>query len=150
MRGCMDDAGMHLIHFEFDESDLYNSANTNSLELCKSVRSSRFHSNFSATVGHVGASGSLLVNVSDWSKILGNEYEQNRRRNIEVVKRNSVYHWDLNCHLLLLELEWKYSRTTTIARKQTIICVDKPHRCFKGRNLSRVRNAIWAKTGFQD
>ncbi|XP_047166236.1 uncharacterized protein LOC124835368 [Vigna umbellata] len=111
-------------HFEFDESDLYNSANANSSELCKSVHSSRFHSNFSTTVGHVGASGSLLVNVPDWSKILGKEYEQNRRR--------------------------KYSRTTTIALKQTIICVDKPHRCLKGHNLSRVRNAIWAKTGFQD
>ncbi|XP_047171737.1 uncharacterized protein LOC124839847 [Vigna umbellata] len=128
--------------FEFDESDLYNSANANSSEFCKSVRSSRFHSNSSATVGRVGASGSLPVNVPDWSKILGNEYGQNRRRNCDYEETQSDEEEGggrVPPHEFLAK-----TRIASLSVHEGV------GRTLKGRDLSRVRNAIWAKTGFQD
>ncbi|ESW22194.1 hypothetical protein PHAVU_005G134900 [Phaseolus vulgaris] len=128
--------------FEFDESDLYNSANANSPEFCKSIRTSRFHSNSSSTVGRVAASGSLPVNVPDWSKILGNEYGQNRRRNCDYEEAQSDEEEGggrVPPHEFLAK-----TRIASLSVHEGV------GRTLKGRDLSRVRNAIWAKTGFQD
>jgi len=132
--------------FEFDESDLYNnSANANSPEFRKSVRSSRFHhSNSSSTAGRVGGSGSLPVNVPDWSKILGNEYGQNnRRRNYEYEEEVKSDEEEGGGRVPPHEFLAK-------TRRASLSVHEGVGRTLKGRDLSRVRNAIWAKTGFQD
>lgn len=128
--------------FEFDESELYNSArsnsNSNSPEFRKSVIASRFHATSSSTAGRVGDPMSLPVNVPDWSKILGEENRQNRRKNYD----DSDDDGD----------DERVPPHEFLAR--TRIASFSVHegvgRTLKGRDLSRVRNAIWAKTGFQD
>ncbi|CAK8536241.1 unnamed protein product [Lathyrus sativus] len=128
--------------FEFDESELYNSARSNSIsnspEFRKSFIASRFHGTSSSTAGRVGDPMSLPVNVPDWSKILGEENRQNRRRNYD----DSDDDGD----------DERVPPHEFLAR--TRIASFSVHegvgRTLKGRDLSRVRNAIWAKTGFQD
>ncbi|XP_027342850.1 uncharacterized protein LOC113855413 [Abrus precatorius] len=128
--------------FEFDESDLYNSARANSPEFRKSVRASRFHNNSSSSRGRVGAPASLPVNVPDWSKILGDEYRQSRRRNYDDDEAASDEEDGVGRvppHEFLAK-----TRIASFSVHEGV------GRTLKGRDLSRVRNAIWAKTGFQD
>ncbi|CAJ1955957.1 unnamed protein product [Sphenostylis stenocarpa] len=127
--------------FEFDESDLYNSARANSPEFRKSVRASRFHNNSSSSGGRDGAPASLPVNVPDWSKILGNEYGQNRRRSDddEALSDEEDEAGRVPPHEFLAK-----TRIASLSVHEGV------GRTLKGRDLSRVRNAIWAKTGFQD
>ncbi|TKY48528.1 Senescence regulator S40 [Spatholobus suberectus] len=128
--------------FEFDESDLYNSARANPPEFCKSVRASRFHRNSSSAGGSVGAPASLPVNVPDWSKILGDEYGQSRRRNRDEDEAQSDEE-DGGGRVPPHEFLAK-TRIASFSVHEGI------GRTLKGRDLSRVRNAIWAKTGFED
>ncbi|XP_061376721.1 protein S40-4 [Gastrolobium bilobum] len=126
--------------FEFDESDLYSSGRANSPEFRKPVRASRFHSNSGG--GRVGAPSSLPVNVPDWSKILGNEYRQNRRRNDDEEAESDEEDGGggkVPPHEFLAK-----TRIASFSVHEGV------GRTLKGRDLSRVRNAIWAKTGFQD
>ena len=124
--------------FEFDESELYNT-NSNSPEFHKSIRASRFHgaSSSSTTDGRVS---SLPVNVPDWSKILGEEYRQNRRRNYDDGDDDDD------------DDDEKVPPHEFLARTRmaSFSVHEGVGRTLKGRDLSRVRNAIWAKTGFQD
>ncbi|KAL0417722.1 UNVERIFIED_CONTAM: hypothetical protein Sradi_1185700 [Sesamum radiatum] len=68
--------------FELDESDVWNSsARSQSPEVSKtSSRITRKSSPAAASRGGVGGPASLPVNVPDWSKILKEEYRENRRR----------------------------------------------------------------------
>ncbi|KAG4980937.1 hypothetical protein JHK85_034895 [Glycine max] len=126
-------------NFEFQESDLYNSARANSPEFRKSVRASRFH-NYSSSGGRVGTPVSLPVNVPDWSKILGDEFGRNQRRNYDEAQSDEE---DGDGRVPPHEFLAK----TGIA---SFSVHEGVGRTLKGRDLSRVRNAIWAKTGFQD
>nr|AFK43089.1 unknown [Medicago truncatula] len=124
--------------FEFDESELYNT-NSNSPEFRKSIRASRFQgtSSSSTTDGRVS---SLPVNVPDWSKILGEDYRHNRRRNYDDVDEEDEGDDEkIPPHEFL-------ART----RMASFSVHEGVGGTLKGRDLSRVRNAIWAKTGFQD
>ncbi|KAK7272149.1 hypothetical protein RJT34_28572 [Clitoria ternatea] len=128
--------------FEFEESDLYNFARGNSPEFRKSVRASRFHNNSSTSGGRVGAPASLPVNVPDWSKILGDEFRDSRRRNHDQdddAQSDDEGGGRVPPH--------EYLAKTRIA---SFSVHEGIGRTLKGRDLSRVRNAIWAKTGFQD
>ncbi|XP_073222611.1 protein S40-4 [Cicer arietinum] len=131
--------------FEFDESELYNStrsnSNSNSPEFRNSVRASRFQPNSSSSaVGRVGDPSSLPVNVPDWSKILGEEYRQNLRWNGD----DDVDEEDGNGRVIPPHEFLARTRIASFSVHEGV------GRTLKGRDLSRVRNAIWAKTGFQD
>ncbi|XP_058753304.1 protein S40-4-like [Vicia villosa] len=129
--------------FEFDESELYNSARSistsNSPEFRKSVIASRFQTTSSSTGVLVGDPMSLPVNVPDWSKILGEENRQNRRRNYDVDSDEDGDEDKVPPHEFLAR-----TRIASFSVHEGV------GRTLKGRDLSRVRNAIWAKTGFQD
>ncbi|CAI8583707.1 unnamed protein product [Vicia faba] len=130
--------------FEFDESELYNSSRSNSnsnnsSEFCKSVIASRFHASSSSITGRIGDPMSLPVNVPDWSKILGEENRQNRRRNYDVDSDDDGDDEKVPPHEFLAR-----TRIASFSVHEGV------GRTLKGRDLSRVRNAIWAKTGFQD
>ncbi|KAL2332037.1 hypothetical protein Fmac_019618 [Flemingia macrophylla] len=129
--------------FEFHESDLFAfGTRANSPEFCKSVRSSRFRGSSSSSSSAVrgGAPASMPVNVPDWSKILGDEYGQSRRRNHDEEEAQSDEE-DVRVppHEFLAK-----------TRMASFSVHEGVGRTLKGRDLSRVRNAIWAKTGFQD
>ncbi|XP_009787318.1 protein S40-4-like [Nicotiana sylvestris] len=138
--------------FEFDESDLWNSAVSQSPEFRKSVQSSKFSrkqcdtkSRRSGSVASVAAS--LPVNVPDWSKILKDEYREYGRRDSDDDDFNDEDGDDLENRIPPHEFLAKQLERTRIA---SFSVHDGVGRTLKGRDLSRVRNAIWEKTGFQD
>ncbi|KAK7261353.1 hypothetical protein RIF29_27662 [Crotalaria pallida] len=140
--------------FEFDESDLFNtnSARANSPEFVLNpvVNPSRLSKNSKPSSSSSGFSGgrpaSVPVNVPDWSKILGNEYRGSRRKDKfeegdddDDVSDDGERGRRVPPHEFL-------ART----RMASLSVHEGVGRTLKGRDLSRVRNAIWAKTGFQD
>ncbi|CAN0898785.1 hypothetical protein LINGRAHAP2_LOCUS19907 [Linum grandiflorum] len=137
------DHNLHHHHdssFEFDESDIYESP-----EFRKQVRI-----NNKATAAprlgdrttRSGAPSSLPINVPDWSKILKDEYRENRRRVIDEEELGGGEYLEgerVPPHELLAK-----------AKIASFSVHEGVGRTLKGRDLSRVRNAIWEKTGFQD
>ncbi|KAK7262307.1 hypothetical protein RJT34_29873 [Clitoria ternatea] len=130
--------------FEFDESDIYNSnsnsARVNSVEFRRSIHG-RTCKKPSSSGGRAGAPASVPVNIPDWSKILGDEY---RRSNVNI-DLDEGYDVDQKINGRLPPHEF-LART----RVASFSVHEGVGRTLKGRDLSRVRNAIWAKTGFQD
>lgn len=141
--------------FELDESDIYNSARSNSPEFRKPIPSSRVSKKSSSkrvpdSGDRTGATAaSLPVNIPDWSKILRDEYRDNRRR--DSIGVDDDIDDDDDCeggvrvppHELLARLMAR-TRIASFSVHEGI------GRTLKGRDLNRVRNAIWEKTGFQD
>ncbi|KAG8387680.1 hypothetical protein BUALT_Bualt02G0046500 [Buddleja alternifolia] len=136
--------------FELDESEVWNSsAQSQSPEFRKSSsRISRNKSGAAARGGVVGGAASLPVNVPDWSKILKEEYRENRRK-----ESDDDYDEDDDAeenggdrippHEFL-------ARQMARTRIASFSVHEGIGRTLKGRDLSRVRNAIWQKTGFED
>lgn len=128
--------------FEFEESDIYNSNHANSIEFRKSIHGSRLAKKPSSPKQKQMDAGvapaSMPVNIPDWSKILGDEYKNN------YTKRNYVEEEDED------DDEWlpphEFLARTRVA---SFSVHEGVGRTLKGRDLSRLRNAIWAKTGFQ-
>lgn len=85
---------------------------------------------------------SLPVNVPDWSKILREEYRE-RAGDSEDVYGDAEEGDDRNCRLPPHE----YLARTRVA---SFSVHEGVGRTLKGRDLSRVRNAIWKQTGFED
>ncbi|KAG4974443.1 hypothetical protein AAZX31_11G173600 [Glycine max] len=132
--------------FEFDESELYNSVQANSFEFQRSLHS-RGSNNSSAKKkpsSSSGAPASMPVNIPDWSKILGDEY---RRRNSFDDDDN-----DDNNEGYDDERSGRVPPHEFLARNRvaSFSVHEGVGRTLKGRDLSTLRNAIWAKTGFQD
>ncbi|KAI3520518.1 hypothetical protein L1887_09967 [Cichorium endivia] len=130
--------------FELDESDVWNVSV--SPELRKTVPGSRIakrSSSVAAKRGEVGGTASSLpVNVPDWSKILKEDYRENRRRDSDDDDLDDDYNWAgdrIPPHEFLAR-----TRMASFSVHEGI------GRTLKGRDLSRVRNAIWEKTGFED
>ncbi|MFS7915933.1 putative senescence regulator S40 [Helianthus anomalus] len=136
--------------FELDESDIWN-ATTPSPDLRKTLPTHRISKKPSspATVKRSdigGTASSLPVNVPDWSKILKEDF---RRRRNDVVddddedEDSGEYDGGVGCrippHVFLAR-----NRNASFSVHEGI------GRTLKGRDLSRVRNAIWEKIGFQD
>ncbi|CAH8280360.1 unnamed protein product [Arabidopsis lyrata] len=127
---------------EFDESDLYNPIHSDSPDfrriISSSARSGKKPSNRPSAV----AASSLPINVPDWSKILREEYRDNRRRSIEDNDDDDDNEdgggW-LPPHEFLAK-----------TRMASFSVHEGVGRTLKGRDLSRVRNAIFEKIGFQD
>ncbi|GAV66402.1 Senescence_reg domain-containing protein [Cephalotus follicularis] len=139
---------------ELDESDFFgNSVSTrsNSPEFRKPI-SATSRKKPTATkrpdssVG--GNPSSLPVNIPDWSKILRDEYRDNRRRESEddddVDGEDCFEGGERVPPHEFLARQMARTRITPFSVHEGI------GRTLKGRDLSRVRNAIWEKTGFQD
>uniref|UniRef100_A0A9I9DYC3 Senescence regulator n=3 Tax=Cucumis melo TaxID=3656 RepID=A0A9I9DYC3_CUCME len=128
--------------FELNESDIYNSGTARSPTRIpkKKISSKRVE------VQGGGGASSLPVNIPDWSKILKEEYRE---------KRSSEYADDMEDDEDEEE-EMRVPPHEFLARQmaRTRIASFSVHegigRTLKGRDLSRVRNAIWEKTGFED
>ncbi|KAL7594994.1 uncharacterized protein LOC111897790 [Lactuca sativa] len=137
--------------FELDESDIWNVAA--SPELRKTVPSSRISKKSSAVVKREeigGTASSLPVNVPDWSKILKEDYRDNRRRNDDEdddINENNYGDDGTGNRIPPHEFLARQLARTRIA---SFSVHEGIGRTLKGRDLSRVRNAIWEKTGFQD
>ncbi|KAI3706403.1 hypothetical protein L6452_24120 [Arctium lappa] len=135
--------------FELDESDVWNVSS--SPELRKTVPSSRISKKSSSAVvkrGEIGGTASSLpVNVPDWSKILKEDYRENRRRDNDDDDDFDQIGDGSGSRIPPHEFLAKQLARTRIA---SFSVHEGIGRTLKGRDLSRVRNAIWEKTGFQD
>ena len=139
--------------FELDESDVYNSARSNSPEFRKPAPVSRISkkscSKTSADRAVAGANASSLpVNIPDWSKILRDEYRDNRRG--DSVDYDDVDGDDECENGVRVPPHEFLARQMARTRIASFSVHEGVGRTLKGRDLSRVRNAIWEKTGFQD
>ncbi|XP_022140623.1 uncharacterized protein LOC111011233 [Momordica charantia] len=151
--------GGHLHHsfasdssFELSESDIYNSASSKSPEMRRSVapgariskKPSPKRSVESGDWGGArgGGASSLPVNIPDWSKILKEEYREKSRWEYD---EDSEGDGDSEDGMRVPPHEF-LART----RMASFSVHEGIGRTLKGRDLSRVRNAIWEKTGFQD
>ncbi|XP_052186684.1 uncharacterized protein LOC127797642 [Diospyros lotus] len=125
--------------FELDESDVWNTGSSSSPEFRKSVSISRVSKNPAGKGGAVrGAAASLPVNIPDWSRILKEDYKEGRRRDSDDDLGDGGEDW-IPPHEFLAR-----TRIASFSVHEGI------GRTLKGRDLSRVRNAIWQKTGFED
>ncbi|XXG62039.1 hypothetical protein AAC387_Pa05g0489 [Persea americana] len=131
---------------EFDESDVWNSPPL-PVEPKIPIPSSRIMKKSSkrADSGDRAAS-SLPLNIPDWSKILREDYRDSRRGGIDGDSDDEEEE----------ESDGRIPPHEFLARQlaRTRIASFSVHegvgRTLKGRDLSRVRNAIWEKTGFED
>ncbi|KAG9139330.1 hypothetical protein Leryth_011322 [Lithospermum erythrorhizon] len=96
--------------------------------------------------GRNGVAASVPVNVPDWSKILKEEYRENRRRDSDDDEDDDVSGGDDD----RIPPHEYVARQMARARIASFSVHEGVGRTLKGRDLSRVRNAIWEKTGFQD
>ncbi|KAG7633359.1 Senescence regulator S40 [Arabidopsis suecica] len=117
--------------FEFDESDLYSNRSDSPDFRRKLITSNRKLT--PATVTTTTVASSLPMNVPNWSKILGKE----NRKSIE--NDDDGGEGKLPPHEYLAK-----TRMASFSVHEGI------GRTLKGRDMSRVRNAILEKTGFLD
>ncbi|KAJ7976961.1 Senescence regulator [Quillaja saponaria] len=87
-------------------------------------------------------SASLPVNVPDWSKILKDDYKEHRRKD---QSDEDIDDSDYDEGNRVPPHEY-LART----RGASFSVHEGIGRTLKGRDLSRVRNAIWKKVGFED
>ncbi|XP_073015570.1 protein S40-4-like [Primulina eburnea] len=127
------------MNFELDESDVWSSAADRSSSPETGKKSSRVSRRPSAS-RRASAASSLPMNVPDWSKILKNEYSENRLR-------DSDDDYEEGDRIPPHEFLARQMAKTGIASSSVQEGVG---RTLKGRDLSRVRNAILQKTGYQD
>lgn len=141
--------------FELDESDVWSTARASSSPeyrkpavSSRTTSSSRKSSSSAAKVVVGATAASLPVNVPDWSKILKDEYRENRRRDSEDDDFDGEDGEDVGGNRIppheFLARQVARTRIASYSVHEGI------GRTLKGRDLSRVRNAIWEKTGFQD
>ncbi|TYI48837.1 hypothetical protein E1A91_D13G275100v1 [Gossypium mustelinum] len=142
------------VGFELDESDIYShtvTARSDSPEFRSSrvtKKPSTMRGGGGSRVG--GTSASLPVNVPDWSKILREEYRGNRIRSERNEDDDDVEGDDWlegGVRIPPHEFLAKQMARTRIA---SYSLHEGRGRTLKGRDLRRVRNAIFEKTGFQD
>ncbi|XP_062224840.1 protein S40-4-like [Phragmites australis] len=93
------------------------------------------------------APGSLPMNIPDWQKILGVEYRNHHEGGWELDGDDDYdYGRAASGGATVIpphELAWR-SRAASLSVHEGI------GRTLKGRDLSRVRDAVWKKTGFED
>ncbi|CAA0834071.1 Protein of unknown function- DUF584 [Striga hermonthica] len=114
--------------FELDESDVWDSSV--GVSLSPELRKSTSRRNPAR-----GGPSSLPMNIPEWSKILKEEY-----RRWESSSSSSSSSVGLVPPHEFLARNW----TASLSVEEGV------GRTLKGRDLSRVRNAIWQKTGFLD
>ncbi|CAN4120308.1 unnamed protein product [Withania somnifera] len=131
--------------FELDESDLWNSPSpspgTENSSPSPDFRKKRDR----RTPTVVTVAASVPVNVPDWSTILKDEYRDNRRRDTDYEDCDDDD--DVENRIPPHEFLARQLARTRIA---SFSVHEGIGRTLKGRDLSRVRNAIFEKTGFED
>ncbi|XP_038901889.1 uncharacterized protein LOC120088567 [Benincasa hispida] len=147
-----DIAGHHHHHsftsdlsFELNESDIYNSGSSKSPRSpATATRISKKPSSKRVEAGGGGAS-SFPVNIPDWSKILKEEYREKRMEYEDDLEEDEDEDEEMRVppHEFL-------ARQMARTRIASFSVHEGIGRTLKGRDLSRVRNAIWEKTGFED
>ncbi|KAE8674599.1 60S ribosomal protein L12-like [Hibiscus syriacus] len=139
--------------FELDEWDIYNngvSTRPASPEFRSTSRVAKKPSTKRGGGDSVigGAPASLPVSIPDWSKILKEEYRDNRRRSESEENDVEGDYWsEGGVRVPPHEFLAKQMALTRIAPFSVHEGIG---RTLKGRDLRRVRNAIFEKTGFQD
>ncbi|XP_010543396.1 PREDICTED: uncharacterized protein LOC104816337 [Tarenaya hassleriana] len=133
--------------FEFDESDIYDQDERlptsfdakNSIPISRLSRKPAKTSDSAASHRKTKpAAGSLPVNVPDWSKILKSEYKCRCKRDSDDDDDGGGWERTPPHEYLARRRGWSFS------------VHEGNGRTLKGRDLWRLRNAIWEKTGFQD
>ncbi|KAJ4980068.1 hypothetical protein NE237_010848 [Protea cynaroides] len=150
--------------FEFDEADIWNSNDGDAAAAAASppglkkmlIPSSRVLKKSAKRVENGGdrqsagmTSSSLPVNIPDWSKILKEDYRDSRRRvnDGDLNDDDDDDDDDVDSRIPPHEFLAKQIARNRVA---SFSVHEGIGRTLKGRDLSKVRNAIWAKTGFQD
>ncbi|MCL7050520.1 hypothetical protein MKW94_016967 [Papaver nudicaule] len=143
--------------FEFDESDVWSSSNHHQHhhissdhrlqnQFKKPIRSKKTSV---TTSDHLrsATTGSCPVNVPDWAKILRQEH---RREQVYADDYDESDDEEGNKRITPPHefLAKQFARTRVSAASFSVH--EGIGRTLKGRDLSRVRNAIWEKTGFED
>ncbi|KAJ8651145.1 hypothetical protein MRB53_004168 [Persea americana] len=127
--------------FEFDESELWNThpSQFESRKTIPSYRNSKksMKKAEGSSGGRDHATGSLPVNIPDWSKM------GHPRRVVEGETSDEEDDVRIPPHEFLAK-QLERTRIASFSLHEGV------GRTLKGRDLSRVRNAIWEKTGFQD
>ncbi|XP_075498846.1 protein S40-4-like [Primulina tabacum] len=138
--------------FEFDEAEVWHATEIiNSLPETKKVgfanpRQLRKPSRKIANVDdRESGAKSLPVNIPDWSKILRGEYRERAGESVGGYgdSEEDDDDDDKNCRFPPHE----YLARTRVA---SFSVHEGVGRTLKGRDLRRVRNAIWKQTGFED
>ncbi|XP_019166528.1 PREDICTED: uncharacterized protein LOC109162264 [Ipomoea nil] len=128
--------------FELDESEVWSAEPRVASPECRKAVASARVSRKQSSGDRVPAS--LPVNVPDWSKILKEEYRENRRRDSYEEDLEEKYGDDRVPPHEFLARQLARTRIASFSVHEGV------GRTLKGRDLSKVRNAIWEKTGFQD
>ncbi|KAL1545843.1 hypothetical protein AAHA92_22522 [Salvia divinorum] len=125
--------------FEFDEADVWS--NTDQTESRKSISNQRpFRKPLpKASERSPAGAKSLPVNIPDWSKILRGEYRERAGECTDEDEDEDDGNYQMPPHEYLAR-----TRAASLSVHEGI------GRTLKGRDLSRVRNAIWKQTGFED
>jgi hypothetical protein len=140
--------------FELDESDLYNnsvSTHSNSPEFFSKPSRLGNKTRTSNNMNRSGLSASVPINIPDWSKILGDEYRGNQREETNGRGDDDDDESDGGDEVLF-DGGAMIPPHEFLARTRIASCSVQEGigRTLKGRDLSKVRNAIWEKIGFQD
>lgn len=138
---------------EFDESDVWGSFSPAGVDSSPAELSRARPIPSSARAGRKkpldraagAAPESLPVNIPDWQKILGVEYMDHHSGEWELYGDDDDYGNVAGGGAVIPphELAWR-SRAASLSVHEGI------GRTLKGRDLSRVRDAVWKKTGFED
>ncbi|KVI00196.1 uncharacterized protein LOC112519262 [Cynara cardunculus var. scolymus] len=130
--------------FEFNEFDIWNVAS--SPDFHKNVTASRISKKSVPAMekrGEArGTAMSLPVDVPDWSMILKEELNENRRTGND--------YDDFDEDLYGAENRIPPHEYLARGRIASFSVHEGIGRTLKGRDLSRVRNAVWKKIGFED
>uniref|UniRef100_A0A7N0T9F6 Senescence regulator n=1 Tax=Kalanchoe fedtschenkoi TaxID=63787 RepID=A0A7N0T9F6_KALFE len=145
--------------FDFDESEVVwhsatdaatlSSSPGNKLVIMRSSSSSKKPSSSKWAAAAGGTSSSVPVNIPDWSKILRSDFYKQMQQSRRHVS-------DEECNSDDDDEEEEGHRVPPhefLARKRVATSFsvrEGAGRTLKGRDLSRVRDAIWEKIGFQD
>ncbi|XP_022756578.1 uncharacterized protein LOC111304303 [Durio zibethinus] len=138
------------VAFELDESDIYNNvvstrSDSPEFRLSRVAKKPSTKGGCGRDSGIGGAPTSLPVNIPDWSKILREEHKDNSRRRSESDDDDVAGDDWLEGGVRIPPHEF-LART----RIASFSVHEGIGRTLKGRDLRRVRNAIFEKIGFQD
>ncbi|KAI9193765.1 hypothetical protein LWI28_000061 [Acer negundo] len=154
--------------FELDESDLYSGSTHHSQSVTAARSDSPPEYGRKTTVSNSrigkrsgkrssdpagGTAASLPVNIPDWSKILKEEYRENRRVDSDGDDEDFVGGSGGGCYgegSLRVPPHEFLANQMARTRIASYSVHEGVGRTLKGGDLTRVRNAIWEKTGFQD
>ncbi|KAK4353305.1 hypothetical protein RND71_028823 [Anisodus tanguticus] len=134
------------LQFEFDEAGIWSNSEEINIHHNSEPKLSIPSPRFSKTSMKKGerraiSATSLPVNIPDWSKILGNEKGNFGNNNVSVEDDDVDFDYESRIP------PHEYLARTRVA---SFSVHEGIGRTLKGRDLSRVRNAIWKQTGFED